>query len=161
MTGAVLGALGLGTISVAFLVASLAAASGVMVAPDTEAGSSPTTSSSRMGVAQIGALAEAAGFQGNALAMAIAIALAESGGNPAATDHDANGTVDRGLWQINSVNSEFSAACDYDPACSASAAYSISDGGRSWSAWVTYDRGEEIPFLPAALAWVSQQASTT
>ena len=32
------------------------------------------------------------------------IAMGESGGNPRATNQNTNGTVDRGLWQINSVH---------------------------------------------------------
>ena len=108
-----------------------------------------------IGVAQIGDAATSAGFVGKGLVMAIAVALAESGGDPSAVDHDANGTVDRGLWQINSVHTDFSASCDFDPTCAASAAYSLSDGGRDWAAWVTFRRGEEIAYLPAAAAWVS------
>ena len=111
----------------------------------------------RLTVAEIGTAAEGAGFRGPSLAMAIAVALAESGGDPGATDHDTNGTVDRGLWQINSVHRTYSAACDYDPACAASAAYAISGGGTNWSAWVTFEHGEEIAYLPAAVDWVNTQ----
>lgn len=120
---------------------------------------SASTGGPRLGVAQIGELAEQAGFSGEGLAMAIAVALAESGGDASATDYDANGTVDRGLWQINSVHSAYSAACDYDPPCAAAAAYAISSHGRDWSPWVTYQRGEEIAYLPAAIAWVEQQGN--
>jgi hypothetical protein len=107
-----------------------------------------------LSVAEIGSFAAKAGFSGTALAMAIAVALAESGGNPDATDHDDNGTVDRGLWQINSVHTQFSPACDYDPLCAAEAAFSISAGGTDWEPWVTYQHGAEIPFLPEATAYV-------
>lgn len=115
----------------------------------------------RMDVAQIGEVAAQAGFSGEGLAVAIAVALAESGGDPLATDHDSNGTVDRGLWQINSVHRAYSAACDYEPACAAAAAYQISDDGRDWQPWVTYQRGEEIAYLPAALSFVETQGATT
>jgi hypothetical protein len=107
-----------------------------------------------LSVAEIGAVATSAGFSGTGLVMAIAIALAESGGNPSATDFDGNGTIDRGVWQINSVHMQFSAACDYDPSCAAGAALSISDGGTNWDAWVTYQHGAEIAFLPVAIAFV-------
>ena len=117
--------------------------------------SGPGASPGSMGVAQIGEVAAGAGFGGNGLVMAIAVALAESGGDPGAVDHDANGTVDRGLWQINSVHTEVSASCNFDPTCAAAAAFAISDSGRDWSAWVTFRRGEEIAYLPAAAAWVS------
>jgi hypothetical protein len=108
----------------------------------------------RLGVAQIGEVAAQAGFSGEGLAMAIAVALAESGGDPLATDYDRNGTVDRGLWQINSVHSAYSAACDYAPSCAAGAAYQISDGGRDWGPWVTYQHGDEIAYLPQAISFV-------
>ena len=108
---------------------------------------------------EIGTLAAAAGFRGTALAMAIAVALAESSGNPGATNLDSNGTVDRGVWQINSVHTEFSAACDYDPPCAAGAAFAISDGGTNWGPWVTYQHGAEIVYLPEATAYVETQAS--
>jgi hypothetical protein len=107
-----------------------------------------------LSVAQIGTVAAAAGFSGSGLVMAIAVALAESGGNPKATNLDSNGTVDRGVWQINSVHAEYSAACDYDPSCAAGAAFSISADGTNWGAWVTYQHGAEIPFLPVAASFV-------
>jgi hypothetical protein len=103
---------------------------------------------------QIGALAAGAGFRGPGLVMAIAVALAESRGDPRATDFDSNGTVDRGVWQINSVHTEYSVACDYDPPCAAAATFVISQGGSNWGAWVTYQHGAEIPFLPQSVAYV-------
>ena len=119
---------------------------------------SASTGAPRLALSQIGEVAEQAGFSGAGLAMAIAVALAESGGDPLATDHDTNGTVDRGLWQINSVHRAYSAACDYAPSCAARAAYAISAHGRDWSPWVTYQRGEEIAYLPEAVSWVDQRA---
>jgi hypothetical protein len=112
-------------------------------------------------IPEIGTLAAAAGFKGTALAMAVAIALAESSGNPNATNFDSNGTVDRGVWQINSVHTEFSAACDYDPPCAANAAFSISDGGTDWGPWVTYQHGAEIVYLPEATAYVEAQGTAS
>jgi hypothetical protein len=107
-----------------------------------------------LSVAQIGTVAAAAGFSGSGLVMAIAVALAESGGNAKATNLDSNGSVDRGVWQINSVHAEYSAACDYHPSCAAGAAFSISAEGTNWGAWVTYQHGAEIPFLPVAVSFV-------
>lgn len=149
------------------IVAALAGCSGILCCAALGSGAATgvapslavaaTGGTGRLTLAQIGAVAEQAGFRADELAMAIAVAVAESGGDPGATDHDANGTVDRGLWQINSVHRAFDAACDYDPSCAASAAYAISDGGRDWSPWVTYQRGEEIAYLPAALSWVESR----
>src|ERR1044072_4069643 len=58
---------------------------------------------------------EKAGFtrSGN-LTLAVAIALAESGCNPAALGHNTNGTTDRGLWQINSIHTGVSDACAFN-----------------------------------------------
>ena len=70
--------------------------------------------------------------------MAAEIAMAESGGNPNATDHDSNGTADRGLFQINSTWGSLSV---YDPLGNAQAAVSISGGGSNWEPWVTRQTG--------------------
>ena len=138
-----LGGLGLGTAS--GNEATLASSGSAVVVP----GGGPDLT-----IARIGTVAAAAGFSGSGLVMAIAVALAESGGNPTATNLDSNGTVDRGVWQINSVHPEYSASCDYKPSCAAGAAFSISAGGTNWGAWVTYQHGAEIPFLPAAVSFV-------
>jgi hypothetical protein len=66
--------------------------------------------------------------------MAAAIALAESGGNPNATNDNGNGSVDRGLWQINSVHGSQST---YDVTANARAAVQISNNGSSWRPWCT------------------------
>ena len=137
------------------LCAALASGAAAGIAPPSEGAPG---GAGRLSVAQIGTFAEQAGFSGSALAMAVAVALAESGGDPLATDHDTNGTVDRGLWQINSVHRAYSAACDYAPSCATRAAYAISAHGRDWSPWVTYQRGEEIAYLPEAVSWVDQRA---
>lgn len=84
--------------------------------------------------------------QGNpqAAAMAAAIAMAESGGNSTATDCDSNGSIDRGLWQINSVHGSQST---YDVMGNARAAVSISNNGTNWSPWTTYTSGAYRQFL--------------
>lgn len=77
--------------------------------------------------------------------MAAAIAMAESGGNAGATDNDANGSQDRGLWQINSVNGALST---YDTNQNARAAIELSDNGVNWTPWVTFKTGAYKRFLP-------------
>jgi hypothetical protein len=129
------------------------------IPPATATARSAPSGAGELSVAEIGSFAAKAGFSGTALAMAIAVALAESNGNPDATDFDGNGTVDRGLWQINSVHTQFSPACDYGPLCAAKAAFSISAGGTDWEPWVTYQQGAEIPFLPEATAYVESAGS--
>ncbi len=66
------------------------------------------------------------------------VAIAESGGYQYATDHDSNGSVDRGLWQINSVHGHWSS---YNANTNARGAKAISDDGHDWRPWVTYRSG--------------------
>lgn len=63
---------------------------------------------------------------------AAAVALAESGGNSGSINHNSNGTVDRGLWQINSIHGGLSTV---DPKANARAAVQISNNGTNWRPW--------------------------
>ncbi len=70
---------------------------------------------------------------------------------------DANRTNDYGLWQINwPTHAGVAGVTDptqlFVPATNAAAAFIISDQGRNWKPWVTYNTGAEVPFLPAAAA---------
>jgi hypothetical protein len=78
--------------------------------------------------------------------IAAAIAMAESGGNPTATDNDSNGTTDRGLWQINSTHG---AQSTYNVMQNARAAVAISDNGTNWQPWTTYTTGEYLQYMPS------------
>lgn len=86
-----------------------------------------------------------AGFTGDALRTAYAIARRESGGRPGATSpENSNGTRDHGLFQINDVHR----AADWidfnrldDPLYNAQVAFRMSDGGRDFSSWGLGDRG--------------------
>lgn len=108
--------------------------------------------------AAIASYARNAGFAGNGLVMAVAIALAESGGVTNAVNYNpANGrtpaSTDRGLWQINSYfHKEVTDTCAFNPACCASAAYRISSGGSSWRQWSTYGNGAYKQYLQRATA---------
>lgn len=98
----------------------------------------------RLTAAQIAGYASAAGFRGNALRNAVAVALAESGGNPTAvgTNSDRWHSRDRGLWQINDHwHPEVSDAQAFNPASAAAAAYRISKAGTTWTAWSTWNNG--------------------
>lgn len=109
--------------------------------------------SGRLTPAQIAQVARAAGFIGAGLVTAVAVALAESGGNPRAVHVNADKyrSRDRGLWQINDHwHPEVSDAAAFDPASAAAAAYRISGGGRSWSAWSTYKSGAAAKQLGTA-----------
>lgn len=71
--------------------------------------------------------------------MAAAVALAESGGDPNSTNVNqggsAPGSVDRGLWQINSQYHP--AESTYDPMANARGAVTISQNGTNWRPWCT------------------------
>lgn len=74
--------------------------------------------------------------------IAVAVALAESGGDPSAVNENSNGSTDRGLWQINSVHlgsngqlRNYSPDTLFDPTVNAVAADTLSKGGTDWSPW--------------------------
>jgi hypothetical protein len=88
--------------------------------------------------AQLGRLWLHMGGRKSAERIAEGVAMAESGGYKYATDHDSNGSVDRGLWQINSVNGHWSS---YNVNTNARGARAISRNGHDWHPWVTYNSG--------------------
>ena len=98
----------------------------------------------------IAGVASSAGFAGTDLAIAVAIAYAESSGNPDAVGDNGNSI---GLWQINLPNHpEYLGANLNDPQTNANAAFSIySAAGNSFSPWTTFKTG--------AYEQYSQQAS--
>lgn len=107
--------------------------------------------------AQIASYAAGAGFKGTAQQIAIAVALAESGGNPNATNQNKAGalvvSIDRGLWQINNVyHNEVSDQCAFSPPCAAGSAYRISNGGSNWTPWTTYNTGAYQRYMSRAQA---------
>ena len=87
-------------------------------------------------------LAAAGGFTGRAGIEAVAIMAAESGLRTDATHTNANGSIDRGIWQINSVhNGSISPADQLDPVKATAYAYRLSAGGTNWSPWVAWTSG--------------------
>ncbi|MGW3399984.1 hypothetical protein ACWDOU_40165, partial [Streptomyces hydrogenans] len=128
------------------LVTSLLVAGGVL------AGASPAYAAPSDLCAQVG---YQAGFRGDALVTAIAVALAESSCNPSASNVQNNSpaSTDRGLWQINDYwHAEVSDACAYDAQCNANAAFDISSGGTDWQPWSTYNQGLHRRHLDEARA---------
>lgn len=81
---------------------------------------------------------EQAGGSRGAAFTAAEIAMAESGGRQYASLYNANGTTDRGYWQVNSVHGSLSTFGAY---ANARAAVQISHDGSDWSPWVTYNSG--------------------
>ncbi|WNV85858.1 type VII secretion target [Umezawaea sp. Da 62-37] len=108
---------------------------------------------------RIARYAQDAGFRGQDLTIAVAVALAESGGDPRA--HNATPPDDSyGLWQVNMLGSmgparrrEFGLESNselFDPGENAKAANRISGDGRSWTPWSTYTSGAYKRHLDAA-----------
>ncbi|MFB9406754.1 transglycosylase SLT domain-containing protein [Dactylosporangium matsuzakiense] len=104
-----------------------------------------------------------AGFRGNPLVTAVAVAMAESRCNPSAYAYNGasgdcpSGSTDRGLWQINNCyHPTVSDTCAYDPQCNANAAYSISGAGSSWTQWTTYRTGDYLTWWSTAQAAVNR-----
>jgi hypothetical protein len=97
----------------------------------------------------IAQVAHQAGFRGRKLETAVAVALAESGGDPGI---NAVGAEDsRGLWQINSVHfGSYDEQRLYQPGYNARAAFDISDGGRDWQPWTTWREGTHGQYLDDA-----------
>jgi hypothetical protein len=90
--------------------------------------------------------------------IAIAIILAESGGNPGATNTEGNKppSIDRGLWQFNSKwHPEVTDSCAFDPVCSTKAAFALSKGGTDYSQWTAFKNGTFKQFLARAQAALS------
>lgn len=79
--------------------------------------------------------------------LAAAVALAESGGNPGASNRNRDGSIDRGLWQINSVHGALST---FSQLGNAKAAVKLSKGGRDWSPWVAFKSGAYRKHLKAS-----------
>ena len=97
-----------------------------------------------------------AGFKGDALRTAYAIAMAESGGNPRGLN-DTRPDLSYGLFQVNMIDrlgpsrrQQFGLSSNedlYDPATNARAAYAISGGGTNWKPWTTYTSGAYRKYL--------------
>lgn len=98
---------------------------------------------------QIAGLASQAGLSRGRLPTAVATSLAESGGNPNASNRNTDGSIDRGLWQINSVHGRLST---FDPRGNARAMASISHGGTDWTPWVTFKSGAYRTYMGTATA---------
>ena len=83
---------------------------------------------------------------------AAAIVMAESGGKTRARNVNKDGSIDRGLFQINNkAHPNVSDACADNPQCAARAALRISSGGKDWSPWSAYKNGAYRKFLDGKL----------
>lgn len=116
-----------------------------------------TKETNKLTDAEIAKAAYDAGFRGQALETAIAVAIAEAHGNRTALNN--RGEFSVGLWQIN-VNGYLSKRLNqwgydswtdlYDPFNNASAAYKLSKGGSKWGLWSTYKHGSHLKYMERA-----------
>jgi hypothetical protein len=89
------------------------------------------------------------------IAVAVAIAMAESSCDPDATNLDGDGSEDRGLWQMNNYAwPKISDVCAFQIQCNADAAYDVSADGANWSPWSTFSNGAWESYLASAVTAV-------
>jgi Transglycosylase SLT domain. len=108
---------------------------------------------------QIALYAYRAGFRNKAgaqdLTLAVAIALAESDGDPSVThkNSDSRGTTDLGTWQINNYwHRDLLAKYNWsDPQANADMAYIIKTQRGGWSQWSTFNSGRFFKYMPRAM----------
>lgn len=101
------------------------------------------------GTDPIAKIAYQVGWRGDDIGIAVAVAHAESGLKPTATNLNTNGSVDYGLFQINSIHAAILARGDWrDPLDNARMAFMVwTDAGGSWQPWVTYNTGAYRQYL--------------
>jgi len=97
-----------------------------------------------------------AGWRGDDLLTAVAVAYAESGGNPLSYNPESaastpTGKGSYGLWQVYlKAHPEFAGWDLYDPATNARAAYRVWQARRSFWPWSTYQHNSHVKYLPKA-----------
>lgn len=109
--------------------------------------------------AQIGYYAQSAGFSGQDLLTAVAVALAESSGDPnvynpetAAPGGTPPGQGSYGLWQIYAKeHPEFSGWNLNDPQTNANAAFRLYSAAGGFSPWAAYNSGQYQAYLLPSL----------
>lgn len=109
--------------------------------------------------AQIATVAAAAGFEGDDLMTAVAIAFAESSGNPAAEGDYGNPIPGKynaiGLWQINvGENPGYANENLKDPQTNANAAFSLFQL-LGFKAWTTFNNGAYQSYTQTAAQGVA------
>lgn len=103
-----------------------------------------------------------AGFRDTNLITAVAIAYAESGGNPSNYNPETaagtpSGMGSYGLWQIyRKAHPEFTGWDLNDPATNARAAYRVwVQAGKSFRPWSTYQHGSHLKYITRAASEVA------
>ncbi|MGH3663448.1 MAG: transglycosylase SLT domain-containing protein [Micromonosporaceae bacterium] len=110
---------------------------------------------SDMTMVEVAKVAYQAGFRGEDLKIAVAVAWAESGGDPK-INSSYPGEDSRGLWQINEVHfGQYDESKLYQPLYNARAAHDIwqdskNAGNSPWYPWSTWRFGQYRDYLNAA-----------
>jgi cell wall-associated NlpC family hydrolase len=121
-------------------------------------------------MADLRSILQQAGFSGQSLNTAYAIAMAESGGNARAFNgNTSTGDQSYGLFQINMLGGmgperrkQFGLSSNddlYNALENARVAYKMSKGGTDWSPWSTYKRGDYKKYMGQSGAAVSGGAA--
>ena len=110
------------------------------------------TSSKKLTAQEIASAMSAAGWPASQIPTGVAVAFAESGGNPNATNRNSNGSTDHGLFQINSIHKTTLASGNWaNPTDNARMALKVyKEAGNSWRPWVAYKSGSYRKFATAA-----------
>ena len=96
-------------------------------------------------------LQEAGFAPGTSTVNGCSIVCAESGRNPLAKHVNTDGSIDRGLWQINDkAHPDVTDQAAYDPVQATAAAFSISHQGTDYGAWSTWNNGAYKPHVEAS-----------
>ncbi len=123
--------------------------------PGSDTTSAPTGSTTTLSAAQIAGYARRAGFAGNDLNIAIAVAEAESGGKVGAYNPGGPGDVENscGLWQINVlVHPQYDRnRLLNDASYNAHAAFQIWKSS-GWNNWGAYKNGSYLVYMPVAIS---------
>ena len=105
-----------------------------------------------LSVNEIASAMRAAGWPEDAIPVGITVALAESGGNPRAVNRaNRNGSVDYGLFQINTVHGSLLSQGDkFNPVDNARMALTVyRQAGNSWKPWSAYNNGSNKKYVSA------------
>lgn len=113
--------------------------------------------------ATIGDWAKSAGLSGEATGIAIAIALAESGGRIGAIGGpNFDGSRDYGIWQINEKAHPqlFAQYPEWWSITNAKMMAAVSNGGTNWKPWSVYNNGKWLLYRQRGLLAAQLTAST-
>ena len=123
----------------------------VVLMTATGGGSLLSMSGGNLSASDIAGYAENAGFDGPDLQVAVAVALAESSGNPSAVG-DLTLGVSVGLWQINlKAHPQYTQAQLTDPQANANAAFQIYQAaGNQFTPWSTNNNGAYSAYIVQA-----------